>query len=560
MAKPDPFTLEVIRNYLYSTTQEMIETTVRTAYSPTFAEGHDFSCALFDRFGRMVNQSRGIGVHLGSLVGAMQALVTKFPKPDPGDVFITNDPYLATHQPDVVVARPIFVGKMHLGYAVNIGHWTDIGGMTPGGCAGTSTHVVQDGVIIPLCRLFARGKLVEATRDFILSNVRLPDDDWGDLMSQIAATAMAEVRLRSLADRYGIKDVLAGMEAAIAYSRARFQAKMSEIADGTYRATDYIEDDGITDRSYPIKVAIRKTKDKFVVDFTGSAEQAPTPINASITSSRAAAFTGIIALVDPTIPVNAGIFDLIEVIAPEKTITNAKWPAPVFGCTFEIAKRIPETILKAIATKMPERVAAASFGSGNNLSARFVDPATNEESLWYVFYEGGQGASAAGDGNDAVYFWGGTALNQPVEVWEHRYAVLVERYALRENSGGAGRFRGGLGTVREIRLLAEHHLSGLADRHRIRPWGIDGGGESAANKWSVRRNGETVELAEAYHLKSPSKFYNIPLRRDDVLIIETGGGGGYGDPVERDRDAVRRDEALGYCRPRTPERAKVAAK
>jgi N-methylhydantoinase B len=552
--------LELIRNYLYSTTQEMIETTVRTAYSPTFAEGHDFSCALFDRSGRMVIQSRGIGVHLGSLVGAMQALVKKFPDPKRGDVFITNDPYLATHQPDVVVARPMFSGKSLLGYAVNIGHWTDIGGMTPGGCAGTSTHVVQDGLIIPLCHLFRRGKLVEATRDFILANVRLPEDDWGDLMSQIAATTTAETRLRWLVERYGCADVLAGMDAAIAYSRKRFLAKMAEIPNGVYRAVDFIEDDGVTDRVYPIKVAVRKSKEKFVVDFTGSAEQAPTPINASITSTRAAAFTGIIALVDPTIPVNAGIFELIEVVAPEKSITNAKWPAPVFGCTFEIAKRIPETILKAIAAKMPERVAAASFGSGNNLSARFIDPKTMQESLWYVFYEGGQGATASGDGNDAVYFWGGTALNQPIEVWEHRYAVRVERYELRENSGGGGRFRGGLGTVREIRLLTDHHLSGLGDRHRIRPWGIDGADEGSANRWSVRRGGRTTELAEAYKLKSPSKFYDIPLRKDDVLIIETGGGGGYGDPVGRDAAAIRRDEAEGYVTAPALLRDRVIAK
>jgi N-methylhydantoinase B len=547
MAKPDPFTMQVIRNYLYATTQEMIETTVRTAYSPTFAEGHDFSCAIFDSSGRMVIQSRGIGVHLGSLVGAMQALVRKFPHPEPGDVFITNDPYLATHQPDVVVARPIFHRKTHLGYAVNIGHWTDIGGMTPGGCAGTSTHVVQDGLIIPLCRLFSRGKLVEATRDFILSNVRLPDDDWGDLMSQIAATATAETRLRALAERYGIKSVLAGMQAAITYTRTRFRARMDEIPNGSYQALDYIEDDGVSDRTYPISVSIAKSEDKFVVDFTGSAEQAPTPINASITSTRAAVFTGIIALVDPTIPVNAGIFDLVEVRAPERTITNASWPAPVFGCTFEIAKRIPETILKAFAAKVPRRVAAGSFGSGNNLSARFVDPRTGQESLWYVFYEGGQGATAEHDGNDAVYFWGGTALNQPVEVWEHRYPLLIERYALRDDSGGAGRFRGGLGTVHEIRLLADHYLSGLGDRHRIPPWGVHGAKDGKPNRWSIKRDGKTSELATAFHLKSPSKFYNIHLCKGDLLIIETGGGGGCGDPSERDTAAARRDQELGYC-------------
>ena len=215
----DPFTRQIIRNFLFATTEEMIQTTVLTAYSPTFSEGFDFSCALFDRTGRMVIQSRGIGVHLGSLVRAMRAIVAKFPSPEPGDVFITNNPYLATHQSDVVVCRPMFEGSVHLGYAVNIGHWTDIGGMSAGGCAGTSTHVVQDGLIIPLSRLYRRGELVEETRDFILANVRLPEDDWGDLMSQISATAVAEIRIRELAGRYGVEGVLAGMQAAIDYSR-----------------------------------------------------------------------------------------------------------------------------------------------------------------------------------------------------------------------------------------------------------------------------------------------------------------------------------------------------
>jgi N-methylhydantoinase B len=178
MSQPDPFTLQIIRNHLYSTTEEMIQTTVRTAYSPTFAEGYDFSCALFDRTGRMVIQSRGIGVHLGSLVKTMEAVVRKYPSPAPGDVYITNHPYLATHQSDVVVCRPMFCDGAHVGFAVNIGHWTDIGGMSAGGCSGTSTHVVQDGLIIPLCKLYDRGTLIEQTCDFILQNVRLPDDDW----------------------------------------------------------------------------------------------------------------------------------------------------------------------------------------------------------------------------------------------------------------------------------------------------------------------------------------------------------------------------------------------
>ena len=385
MSQPDPFTLQIIRNHLYSTTEEMIQTTVRTAYSPTFAEGYDFSCALFDATGRMVIQSRGIGVHLGSLVKTMEAVVRKYPSPAPGDVYITNHPYLATHQSDVVVCRPMFCDGAHVGFAVNIGHWTDIGGMSAGGCSGTSTHVVQDGLIIPLCKLYDRGMLIEQTCDFILQNVRLPDDDWGDLMSQIAATGLAEARMGELVSRYGLDGVLAGMAAAIDYSGTRFRTRMRDIPDGTYHATDYIEDDGVSERRYQISVTVTKTAERFLVDFAGTAAQAPTPINAALSSARAGVFTAIIALVDPAIPVNAGVFDLIDLDAPEACIVNARWPAPVYGCTFELAKRIPETILKAFAKRIPERVAAGSHGSGNNIAGRFIDPRTGEESAWYNY-------------------------------------------------------------------------------------------------------------------------------------------------------------------------------
>ena len=180
------------------------------------------------------------------------------------------------------------------------------------------------------------------------------------------------------------------------------------------------------------------------------------------------------------------------------------------------------------------------------MSARFIDPATGNESLWYNFYEGGQGATARADGNNALYFWAGTALNQPIEVWEHKYPVLVERYALVPGSGGDGAQRGGLGTVHEIRLLADHFLSGLGDRHRVAPWGIAGGKDGRPNRWSLRRNGETQALQALFNLPSPSKFYNLALKAGDVLVIETGGGGGFGDPRERSRAALERDRRDGY--------------
>jgi N-methylhydantoinase B/oxoprolinase/acetone carboxylase alpha subunit len=441
-----------------------------------------------------------------------------------------------------------------IGFAINRGHWTDIGGMAPGGCAGTATHVVQEGLIIPICKLYAGGQLNLELRDFILENVRLPEDDWGDLQSQIAATCAAESRIRVLMDRYGCEAVLDGMQEAIRYSKQRFLARLAAIPDGRYTAGDVMEDDGVTDRRYDIAVAIEKGPDGITVDFTGTSVQAPTPVNATITSTRAAVYAAVLALVDPTLPANAGVFETIEVIAPEGTIVNARRPAPVFGCTFEISKRVPEAILKAFAATIPERASAGSFCSGNNLSARFNDPATGDESLWYNFYEGGQGATARADGNNALYFWAGTALNQPIEVWEHKYPVLVERYALIPDSGGGGAHRGGLGTVHEIRLRADHFVSGLGDRHRVPPWGINGGEPGRVNRWSLRRDGSTRELQAVFQLPSPSKFYNLPLKSGDVLIIETGGGGGFGPAASRDQSAHERDVREGYVTagPREP--------
>lgn len=542
----DPFSLEIIRSSLISTIHEMLKTTARAAYSPTFAEGLDFSCALFDPDGRMVAQAAGVGVHLGSMQPAVRKIIDTYPAFDEADVILTNDPYTATHQADVVVVRPIFWEREHLGFAVNLGHWTDIGSMAPGGCAGTSTHVVQDGLIIPVCRLYRRGVVVREVQEFILRNVRYPEEAWGDLQSQIAACRVAEERLRALVFRYGVETVRHAMRHAIEYARRRFEAKIARLPDGVYQAQDYIEDDGITDREYLVNVRVEKHSGGFVVDFTGSAAQAPTPINSNYSCTRAAVYCGLIAIVDPDTPVNQGVLDLFDVRAPEGTIVNATWPAGVFGNTFEMSKRVGELMFRAFADAAPKRVAAGGFGSGNNLSARCVSADWAKEVMWYYFLEGGQGARQEADGNSAVYHWAGTPTNQPIEVWEHRYPVLFHRYELIPDSGGPGRYRGGLGVSRWIECLWDHYLSGLADRHRIAPWGIHGGREGRPNRWGVLRGGVPQSLRDVFGLKSYSKFYNVHLQKGEVLVLETGGGGGFGNPRERSRELVLEDLREGY--------------
>lgn len=542
----DPFTKEIVSSYLTSTVHEMVKTTARAAYSPTFSEGLDFSCALFDVSGRMVTQAAGLGVHLGALRPVMRKIFETYDDFAEGDVLLTNDPYTATHQADIVAARPVYCTGRFVGFAVNIGHWNDIGGMAAGGCCGTSTHVVQDGLIIPVCKLYSAGVLQREIREFILANVRYPKEAWGDLQSQIAACRTAEARLRSLADRYGLEVVLDGFDYAIDHARERFLAKMAAIPDGVYTAIDYIEDDGVTDREYPIRVAVTKRPGGFVVDFDGTAPQAPTPINSNYSCTSAAVYAGIIAIVDPLTPMNEGVFSLIDVRAPRGTIVNAQWPVSVFGDTFEMSKRAGELMFRAFADAVPERVAAGGFSSGNNISARCVRDDGTDDTMWYYFQEGGQGARLRQDGNSAVYHWHGTPTNQPIEIWEHRYPVLFKKYALVADSGGAGTHRGGLGTVREVECLWDHFVSGLADRQRIAPWGLAGGCDAKPNRWTVVWQGEERLLKDAYGLASNSKFYAVPVKKGAVLVLESGGGGGFGDPLKRDRAAVIADLREGY--------------
>jgi N-methylhydantoinase B len=542
----DPFTREIIRSYLASTLDEMTKTTARAAYSTTFSEGLDFSCAIFDVGGRMVAQAAGIATHLGALRPVMVRVRELYDKFEEGDVIVTNDPYLAKHQPDVVVVRPMFWGDQHVGFAVNVGHWADIGGMAFGGTAGTSTHVVQDGLIIPVSKIYSRGALVREIYDFISKNVRYPREAIGDLQSQIAACRIGELRLRELVGRYGLDVVQDAMDHAIDYSRKRFLSKIAAIPDGTYYAEDYLDDDGVSNREYLLRIRVEKTARGFVVDLAGSAPQARTPINSNYATTCAAIYAGLIAVVDPEASPNEGIFGLIEVKAPEGSVVNARWPASVLGAGYEVSKRVCEMVLRAVARSVPDRIAAGSYSSGNNIAARCVADDGDLEKTWYSFTEGGLGAWAEHDGNSGIFHWHSTMTNQPIEIWEQRYPVLFKKYALLPDSGGPGKFRGGLGTVRHIECLWDHFLSGLADRQRIPPWGLDGGHVGRPNRWAFIRDGAERTFKEAFDLPSNCKFYDLPLRKGDILVLETGGGGGFGDPSLRDPKEIDNDLREGY--------------
>jgi N-methylhydantoinase B/oxoprolinase/acetone carboxylase alpha subunit len=546
----DPFTAEIIRSHLIATVREMVATTVRTAYSTCFSEGEDFTCALFDAAGNMIAQAAGNLCHTGLTV-AVRHILSVQDDFQPGDVVIHNDPYTGcSHQADVTVCRPIFYRDVLVGFAVNRGHWTDVGGMAPGGWSGTARHVNQEGLIIPAVKLYRRGQLDRGLQEILLKNVRVSHQAWGDLQSQIASNITAERRTGALIEKYGLALVLAGFDAAREYSRRRFLKAMAAVPNGTASAHEiYMEDDGFGGGPYRVRVTLTKTPERIVVDYAGTDRQALATVNCSQSVARAATYSPIIAIVDPEVPFNQGVVDLIEYRAPAGCLINPTYPAPCFASTADPGARISEIIQVAFSQLLPERVIASSYATGNNLTAWGFQPDGQDEFLYYVYQSGGCGARATRDGNSAEWHLMANSKNESMEVWEQRYPVRFERFELVEDSAGPGRWRGGLGVTRQFELLVPTVLTANADRHTLPPPGYFGGGDGSPNRFSIKRDGQDRRFDEWFGTPSRGKFSNIAARPGDVLCVTEAGGAGYGDPFERDPELVAADVRDGYVSP-----------
>lgn len=550
----DGFIGEVLRLYLVSTVREMVVTTVRTAYSTCFAEGEDFTCGLFDAQGDLIAQAQGVPVHTGALSEAVSHIISHAGPIQEGDIFLHNDPFSGgTHLADGMICRPMFAQGQLVGFAANRGHWTDIGGMTPGGWSGAAEHAVQEGVRIPGVRLFRAGVINEAVRGFLLRNVRMSSQLWGDIQAQIASSVIAERRIRELIERYGIQGYREGIAAARAYSLRRFESGLANLPDGVVEGADFIEDDGRGGGPYWIRVRVTKAGSTIGVDFTGTDLQVMAPINSTFACTKAGAVGAVLAVVDPEIPLNVGVIKALEINAPLGSVVNPRYPAPTFSASADPAGRVAETVLRAFSKLVPDRVPAASYDTGNNVVAAGLD-AKRTPYLWYNFESGGCGAQAGRDGNSAEHHLMGNSKNESCEVWEARYPVEVASYRLVTDSGGVGRWRGGLGTERRIRLLADARLSGVSDRHLAGPVGVDGGATGTPNAFAIERDGVRRSLQDQFDLLSPSKFWSLPFRAGDVFVSTQAGGGGYGDPRLRDRDAVMADLREGYVSAAAAER------
>lgn len=538
--------MEVITERLIAVVREMRATMVRTAYSMTVYEMKDFSCALFDPEGRLVAQSRlDLPVHVVPMPWSVQAILEDFAGDiRPGDIFLTNDVYRGgTHLNDVTMLYPVFEGSSLVFFAANRSHWDDVGGMVPGSMSGLATEVLQEGVRIPPIKVFEEGRAVKAAMDLLYANMRVPEERQGDFRAMRSTCLTAEDRLLEVLARYGRKTVLDAVDQNIERTTERTREHIRALPDGIYRAEDYLEfyHHGILD-PVMLRVALEVRDDSLHVDFAGSSEQVAGVVNASLAVSAAGVVIALKAFFDPDDPINHGIFEPITFTAPPGTVVNAAPPVPC-GAHAEIRRRTISLTLAALAKAHPERMAGDMQGTSNHTLIGGIDDRTGRA---YVFYEvpvGGAGGFLEHDGPtvSGTVDWAGNQPILPVEAIETHYPLQVVREAIRPDSGGHGRRRGGLGLRLELKMLARQGTFSLvSDRALVPPYGVLGGGSGAPNTYWIERGGKVETLA------TPGKASGVVLNAGDTVVACTAGGGGYGDPYTREPDRVARDVTDGF--------------
>lgn len=548
--KTDAVMLEIIGNQLLSIAEEMGVAIIKSAYSNNIKERRDISTAMFDPEGNMIAQAEHVPMHLGSLLGIIGEVFKKFAVSDikPGDMFVGNDPYNGggTHLNDITIAAPIFAsnGKL-IGWAANLAHHSDIGGKEPGSTCGDAVSIFQEGLKIPLVRICRNGEPIADIVDFILCNSRIPNERYGDLQAQIAANRVGARRLQDAYTRYG--DLLIDcMHELQNYAERRLRAGIRNLKDGEYSFIDYMDDAGVASPD-PVKICVKITikGDDLHVDFAGTQGQVSGPINLTKNSMLAAVFYSLKALIDPGTPSNAGIYRAFTVAAEPGMILNAKNPAAV-GERIDTAMRIADVIFGALAPAAGIRSMSGSNGSCTTALFSGYDP--NDPEQYHVYLEtiaGGAGAHRDMDGQNGVQVHMTNTSNLPVEALEMEFPlIMVKKYGLRPDSGGAGLYRGGLGIERVYEAVTDHVIyTGLGDRQRFEPWGIDGGHNGAGGCYDLTRSGQT----ESQRLTS--KCTGLVMNRGDVVCVRTPGAGGWGDPKRRDVQKVLEDVLEGKVSP-----------
>ncbi len=548
MTELDAITLSVIQASLQQVCDEMDLTFSRAAFSPVIAEANDRSDGIYSAAdGSLIAQgAQGLPVFVGVMQHSTRTLIEMIREgrclpPEDGDIYIVNDPYLGgTHLMDVRFVMPVYRNGAVFSWLSNTGHWPDIGGAVPGGFSASATAVEQEGLRLPPVKLFKKGVMDPEIFAIITSNIRVADQRIGDIKAQAAALLVGRDRLFAILDRYGDETVSAAIAELRRRAAEQMRAHIREIADGVYRAEAYVDSDGVVDQPLTIALAIEKSGDQLVFDFTGSSPPCAGPMNSVIATTLSSVYLAM-RHIFPDVPISAGAFEPLIVKHPEGTFLDARYPRPVSGCAAEVSQRIAEAVFAAMVQALPDKVTAAPAGSSGNFALGGHDPARRRDFVMYQISGGGYGGNADHDGLSNGCSTIGISKSPPVEVMEQAYPVLYRHYAMREGSGGAGSHRGGFGLSYEVELLrGEARASFVMDHGRFGPQGVRGGADGAVNTVTVFSDGRPHTPP---HL---SKEQDIPLKAGDRVAVGTPGGGGYGDPLQRDRELVRRDVAMGY--------------
>jgi N-methylhydantoinase B len=544
----DALTLAVIQAGLTQVCNEMDLAFSRAAFSPVIAEADDRSDGIYAAAdGALIAQGEG---GLPVFVGAMQHSAGHIIRliregavapPVAGDVYIVNDPYLGgTHLMDVRFARPFFVEGELFCWLQNTGHWPDTGGMVPGGFSAHATEVEQEGLRLPPVKLFKRGEMDREILSIIQSNIRVADQRIGDIKAQAAALMVGERRLSELVVRHGAATLREAIALIRERAAERMRAEIRRMPEGTWRAEAFVDSDGVVDEPLRIALAVTRAGDALTFDFAGSSPPCAGPMNSVWATTFSAVCLGV-KHIFPDVPINAGTFAPLNILRPEGTFLDARYPRPVSGCAAEVSQRIAEAVFLCLVQALPEEVTAAPAGTSGNFALGGTDPARGTSYVMYQITGGGYGGNAREDGLTNGCSTIGISKTAPVEVMEQYYPILFTRFALREGSGGAGAHRGGFGVHYEVELLrGQARASFVMDHGRFGPPGVLGGGDGAPNEVRIHRNGVTTIPP---HL---SKDQGISLRPGDRVEVRTPGGGGYGDPFARDPALVARDVRRGY--------------
>lgn len=535
----DPIQMEVFSNRLLAIAEDMGSILIRSSFSSNIKERKDASTALFDASGRLIAQADHIPIHLGAMIGAVETILAKYRTGDmaPGDAFICNDPYLAggSHLPDISIITPIHHDGVVRFFAGNIAHHADVGGKTPGSTSGSSRSIFEEGIRLPVIRIARAGEIDEDLLELIASNTRDPEERLLDLRTQVGTNLRGGAMLTSLVDRMGWPAVSQAIEDILTYTRRRLKNRISALPDGEYRFERAMDDDGFPGPPVPIVCTVRIAGETLELDFAGSGPEARGAINLPDSAIKASVYYCVKAVLDPGLMPNQGIIDPIRITAPPGTIVNPRPPAAV-AARAVTSNRLCGAVFGALYQALPrDRVMASCNDSTSATSVSGYHPRRKTTYVYPESMGGGAGAFCDRDGMDAVHVHTVNSTNLPVEAMELEYPLLLDEYCFVEDSGGAGRHRGGMGMARQIRVLADNTtFSARSDAHIIPAPGVFGG--KASNTTRITRNPGTAR-EEVLH----SKASGLTLQAGETIRVETLGAGGWGDPQERPLDLLRAD-------------------